>query len=81
MRGNSASATCRVKVSPTTSTNWSSAIDLTPPQSYSGSTWTAFSGTVVASNATMTLWLDGQTGGTGLNKAECLDVIAVTCAP
>ena len=27
----------------------------------------------------MTLWLDGQTGGTGLNKAECFDAITVTC--
>ena len=27
----------------------------------------------------MTLWLDGQTGGTGLNKAECFDAVTVTC--
>ena len=27
----------------------------------------------------MTLWLDGQTGGTGENKAECFDSITVTC--
>jgi hypothetical protein len=28
----------------------------------------------------MTLWLDGQTGSTGLNKAECFDSVTVTCA-
>ena len=28
----------------------------------------------------MTLWLDGQTGGSGLNKAECFDSVTVTCA-
>ena len=27
----------------------------------------------------MTLWLDGQTGGTGLNKAECFDEVTVSC--
>ena len=29
----------------------------------------------------MTLWLDGQTGGTGLDKAECFDSVTVTCVP
>ena len=81
MRGNSASATCTVKVSPTSSTTWSTAINLNPTQTYSGSTWTAFSGTVVATGTNMTLWLDGQTGGTGLNKAECFDAITVSCTP
>jgi hypothetical protein len=81
MRGNSAYATCTVKVSPTASTSWSTAINLNPPQTYSGNTWTAFSGTVVATGTNMTLWLDGQTGGTGLNKAECFDAITVTCEP
>ena len=81
MRGNSSSATCRVKVSPTASTTWSTAVDLSPPQSYSGSTWTAFSGTVVATGTSMTIWLDGQTGGTGLNKAECFDAVTVSCSP
>jgi hypothetical protein len=81
MRGNSTSATCTVKCSPTASTTWSTAINLTPAQTYSGSTWTAFSGTVVATGTSMTIWLDGQTGGTGLNKAECFDAITVTCAP
>ena len=27
----------------------------------------------------MTLWLDGQTGGTAENKAECFDSITVSC--
>jgi hypothetical protein len=27
----------------------------------------------------MTLWLDGQTGSTGQNKAECFDSLTVTC--
>jgi len=77
MRGNStANATCRVMVSPTASTNWSTAVHLA---SYSGPTWTPFSATVKATGASMTIWLDGQTGGTGQFKAECFDSIAVTC--
>jgi hypothetical protein len=80
MRGNSALATCAVKVSPTASTDWATAVDLNPPQTYSGDTWTAFSGSVVATGTNMTLWLDGQTGGTGQNKAECFDSITITCA-
>lgn len=79
MRGNSASATCTVKVSPTASTQWSTAIDLNPPQTYSGSTWMQFSGTVKATGPSMTLWLDGQTTGSGLNKAECFDAVTATC--
>ncbi len=79
MRGNSGLATCTVKVSPTASTSWATATNLTPPATYSGSTWTAFSGTVVATGTNMTVWLDGQTGGTGENKAECFDAIVVTC--
>jgi hypothetical protein len=27
----------------------------------------------------MTIWLDGQTGGTAQNKAECFDSVTVTC--
>ena len=27
----------------------------------------------------MTVWLDGQTGGTSQNKAECFDSVTVTC--
>jgi hypothetical protein len=80
LRGNSvAYSTCTVKVSPSASTNWSTAIDLNPPQTYTGNTWTNFSGTVVATGPSMTLWLDGQTGGTGQNKAECFDAVTVTC--
>ena len=81
MRGNSGSATCRVRVSPSASTLWSTAIDLAPPQAYSGASWTAFSGTVVAAGTTMTLWLDGQTSGTGNFKAECFDSVTVSCPP
>jgi len=80
MRGNSGFATCTVKVSPTASTAWATAIDLIPPQTVSTNAWTPFSGTVVASGTNMTIWLDGQTGGSGLNKAECFDSITVTCA-
>jgi len=29
----------------------------------------------------MTLWLDGHTGGTGLNKAACFDAVTVDYAP
>jgi hypothetical protein len=80
MRGNSiAYATCRVKVSPSASTDWNTAIDLNPPQTVTGDYWTNFSGTVVATGPSMTLWLDGQTGGTGQNKAECFDAVTVTC--
>src|ERR1043166_745706 len=79
MRGNSASATCRVKCSPSASTNWATAIDLNPPQFVSTNNWVPFSGTVVATGPSMTIWLDGQTGGSGLNKAECFDSVTVTC--
>ena len=80
MRGNSQLySTCTVRVSPSASTNWSAAVDLNPPQTYIGTNWTAFSGTVVAAGTNMTLWLDGQTGGSGLNEAECFDSVAVSC--
>lgn len=79
MRGNSANATCTVKVSPTASTNWSTAVDLNPPQTYSGNTWVQFSGTIKATGPSMTIWLDGQTTGTGLNKAQCFDAVTVSC--
>jgi autotransporter-associated beta strand protein len=80
MRGNSElNSTCTVKCSPTASSDWSTANDLTPPQTYTGSVWQPFSGTVVATGTSMTLWLDGQTGSTGLNKAECFDSVTVTC--
>ena len=81
VRGNSVLySTCTVKVSPTASTSWATAINLNPPQTYTGNTWTPFSGTVVATGTSMTLWLDGQSSGTG-NKAECFDAITVTCTP
>jgi acetyl esterase/lipase len=81
MRGNSQLySTCTVKVSPSASTSWPTAIDLNPSQSVTGSTWVPFSGNVVATGTNMTLWLDGQTGSTGLNKAECFDSVTVTCA-
>ena len=79
MRCNSASATCTVKVSPNGSTDWNTAIHLDPPQTYSGSTWVPFSGTVMAQAPNMTIWLDGQTGGTGLNKAADFDAVTVSC--
>ncbi len=80
MRGNSVLyATCRVKVSPSASADWNTAIDLNPPQTFTGDYWTNFSGTVVATGPSMTLWLDGQTGSTGLNKAQCFDAVTVTC--
>jgi hypothetical protein len=82
MRGNSSAySTCTVKVSPTASTSWSTAINLTPAATFTGSYWTNFSGTVTATATNMTLWLDGQTTGTGQNKAECFDGITVTCTP
>jgi len=80
MRGNSGLySTCTVKVSPTASTSWSTAIDLSPPQTFTGNYWTNFSGTVVATGPSITLWLDGQTTGTAQFKAECFDAVAVTC--
>ncbi|MGQ9648942.1 MAG: immunoglobulin domain-containing protein [Phycisphaerae bacterium] len=81
MRTNSASATATVKVSPTASTDWSTAIDLSPAQSTTSSTWVRFSGTVVATGTSMTIWLDGHTGGTGLNKAVCFDDVTIACTP
>lgn len=79
MRGNSASATTRVKCSPNGSTDWATAVDLDPPQFASTNNWVAFSGTVVAQNTNMTLWLDGTVGGSGNFKAACFDAITVSC--
>jgi hypothetical protein len=80
MRGNSeANSTCTVKVSPSASTIWSTAIDLNPAQTYTGTNWTAFGGTVVATGTNMTIWLDGQTTGSGKFKAECFDAVTVAC--
>jgi hypothetical protein len=80
MRGNSLSTICTVKCSPTASTNWATAMDLNPPQSVSTNAWVPFSGTVVATGPSMTIWLDGRTTGTSLNKAECFDSVSVVCA-
>jgi hypothetical protein len=79
MRGNSALATCRVKCSPSASTDWATAMDLNPPQTASTNNWVPFSGTVVATGTNLTIWLDGQTGGTSQNKAECFDAVTITC--
>ena len=80
MRGNSSSySTCRVRVSPTASTDWSTAVDLSPAQVYTGDSWEAFSGTVAATGTNMTLWLDGQTTGSAQDKAECFDGVSVSC--
>ncbi len=82
MRTNSANATCTVKCSPTASTDWAMAVDLDPPQTTTNNYWTAFSGTVVATGTSMTIWLDGHTAGTDLNKAACFDSVTVTgCSP
>ena len=61
------------------STNSATAIDLDPPQTFTGNYWTNSSGTVVATGANLTIWLDGQTTGSGQNKAECFDLVTVTC--
>lgn len=79
MRGNSASATTRVKCSPSASTDWATAMDLTPPQFASTNNWVAFSGTVVAASTNMTLWLDGSVSGSGNFKATCFDAVTVSC--
>ncbi len=80
LRGNSGTRlTCRVRVSPTASTNWSTAMDLNPPQTYVTATWTNFSGTVVAASTNMTLWLDGETTAAAQYKAACFDVVTVSC--
>ncbi len=80
LRGNSGTRiTVRVKVSPTASTNWSTAIELNPPQTYVTDAWTNFSGTVVATSTNMTLWLDGETTVANQYKAACFDVVTVSC--
>lgn len=78
MRTNSTSAVCTVKATPSASSDYATAIHLNPPQTTTSSTWVPFSGTVVAADTSITVWLDGQTGGTGLNKASCFDAVAVT---
>jgi hypothetical protein len=77
MRGNSAAAYYQVKVSPSASTNWSTAVNLSPAQSGNGNTWVPFSGTIVATGTNMTLWLDGAV--TTASKAVAFDAVTVTC--
>ena len=79
MRGNSDRITCTVKVSPSASTDWSTAIHLNPPQSVRTNSWVAFSGSVVAAGTSMTLWLDGETTVAGQYKAACFDAVTVSC--
>jgi len=78
-KSNSANGRARVRLSPSASTSWSTAIDLSPAQEVNGSTWTAFSGTVVAMGPSMTIWLDGQTTGGTSAKVGCFDAVTVTC--
>jgi len=80
MRTNSASATCAVKASPTASTSWGDADDLDPAQTTTSNSWVAFDGDVQATDTSMTIWLDGTTNGSGLFKAQCFDLVSVTCA-
>ncbi len=79
-RSNSDNGRARVKVSPTASTNWNTAIDLNPVADYgSGVVWTTFSGTVVATGSNMTIWLDGRTIAGPSAKVGCFDAVTVTC--
>lgn len=79
-RSNSALGRARVRVSPTASTSWNTAVDLNPVADFgSGTTWSAFSGTVVATGTNMTLWLDGRTISGTSGKVGCFDAVTVTC--
>jgi hypothetical protein len=53
-------------------------MDLNPAQTTTSASWVSFSGTVTATGTSMTLWLDGHTGGSGLNKTACFDLITVS---
>jgi hypothetical protein len=79
-RSNSDNGRARVRVSPSASTDWNTAQDLNPVADYgSGTTWAAFSGTVVATATSMTIWLDGRTIAGTSAKVGCFDSIIVTC--
>ena len=79
-RSNSDNGRARVRVSPSASTSWSTAIELNPIADYASTTnWAAFSGTVVATGPTMTLWLDGRTIAGTAAKVGCFDAITITC--
>ena len=79
-RSNSDNGRARVRVSPTASADWNTAVELNPVADY-GSTavWATFSGTVVATGTNMTLWLDGRTIGGTAGKVGCFDAVTVTC--
>jgi hypothetical protein len=80
-RSNSGSGRARVRVSPTASTDWNTAVDLNPAAEYgiAGTVWTNFSGTVVATGTSMTIWLDGRTTAGTSAKVGCFDGVTVTC--
>ncbi len=79
-KSNSGNGKARVRVSPSASTDWNTAINLTPAQEVAGTNWTAFSGTVVATGTSMTLWLDGRTTAGTSGKVGDFDSVTVTCA-
>ncbi len=79
-RSNSDNGRARVRVSPGGSTDWNTAVDLNPVIDYGVSTnWATFSGTVVATGTSMTLWLDGRTIAGTSAKVGCFDAVTVTC--
>ncbi len=79
-RSNSDFGRARVRVSPTASTDWNTAVDLNPVADYgSSSSWTTFAGTVVATGTNMTLWLDGRTINGTSGKVGCFDFITIGC--
>lgn len=79
-RSNSDSGRARVRVSPNASADWNTALDLNPVAEYGSTTvWATFSGTVVATGPSMTLWLDGRTITGTSAKVGCFDAVTVTC--
>jgi hypothetical protein len=79
-RSNSDFGRARVRVSPSASTDWSTAVDLNPVADYGSTTvWSTFSGTVVATGTNLTLWLDGRTISGTSGKVGCFDSVTVTC--
>jgi hypothetical protein len=80
-RSNSDFGRARVRVSPSASSDWTTAVDLNPVADYGSSTnWATFSGTVVATGTNMTLWLDGRTISGTSGKVGCFDSITISCA-
>jgi hypothetical protein len=79
-RSNSDFGKARVRVSPSASTDWNTAVDLNPAADYGSTTnWATFSGTVVATGTNMTLWLEGRTINGTSGKVGCFDAVTVTC--